>query len=159
MSSVLRIAALAAVLVAPSAFAQITVSGPWVRGTVPQQKTTGAFMKIESKEPVSLVAASTPAAGVAEVHEMAMEKDVMKMRPVKKLDVAPGKPVELKPGGYHVMLMDLKQPLKAGDTVPLTLTFEKADKSRQTVEVKAEVRALGATGAPPAAHTDHKMQH
>jgi copper(I)-binding protein len=135
------------------------VSAPWVRGTVPQQKATGAFMKIESREPVSLVAASSPAAGVAEVHEMAMEKDVMKMRPVKKLEVAPGKPVELKPGGYHVMLLDLKQPLKAGETVPLTLTFEKADKSRQTVEVKAEVRALGATAAPAPAHGEHKMQH
>ncbi len=159
MSSVLRITVLAAALAAPSAFAQITVSAPWVRGTVPQQKATGAFMKIESKEPVSLVSASSPAAGVAEVHEMAMEKDVMKMRPVKKLDVAPGKPIELKPGGYHVMLMDLKQPLKAGETVPITLTFEKADKSRQTVDVKAEVRALGATGAAAPAHGDHKMQH
>jgi copper(I)-binding protein len=112
-------------------------------------------MKVEAKEPVALVSASSPAAGITEIHEMAMEKDVMKMRQVSRLPVAPGKPAELKPGGYHVMLMDLKQPLKAGDSVPITLTFEKADKSRQTVEVKAEVRALGA----PTPAADHKMKH
>ena len=81
----------------------------------------------------------------------------MKMRQIPRLAVVPGKTTELKPGGYHVMLMDLKQPLKAGDSVPITLMFEKADKSRQTVEIKAEVRALGA--APAAAHGDHKMKH
>jgi copper(I)-binding protein len=158
MLPVLRTALIATALVAPAAFAQVTVTEPWVRGTVPQQKATGAFMKLEAKEPVALVAVSSPAAGVAELHEMAMEKDVMKMRQIPRLAVAPGKPAELKPGGYHVMLMDLKQPLKAGDSVPITLTFEKADKSRQTVEVKAEVRALGAP-APAAAHGDHKMKH
>jgi len=151
-----RLALAATALVAPAALAQVTVTDPWVRGTVSSQKATGAFMKLEAKQPVSLVSASSPVAGVTEIHEMAMEKDVMKMRPISRLPVAPGKPAELKPGGYHVMLMDLKQPLKAGDSVPITLTFEKADKSRQTVEVKAEVRALG---APTAAPADHKMKH
>lgn len=153
-----RLALAATALVAPAALAQVTVTDPWVRGTVSSQKATGAFMKLETKQPVSLVSASSPVAGVTEIHEMAMEKDVMKMRAVPRLDVAPGKPAELKPGGYHVMLLDLKQPLKAGDSVPITLTFEKADKSRQTVEVKATVRALGAP-APAAAHGDHKMKH
>ncbi len=156
MSSVIRITMLAAVLAAPSAFAQVTVTDPWVRGTTPQQKATGAFMKLESKQPVALVGASSPVAGVTEVHEMVMEKDVMKMRAIPQLKVEPGKPQELKPGGYHVMLMDLKQPLKAGESVPITLTFEKADKSRETVEVKATVRPLG---APAPAAGDHKMQH
>jgi len=145
---------LAAALAAPAAIAQVTVTDPWVRGIVPQQKATGAFMKLEAKEPVALVSASSPAAGITEIHEMAMEKDVMKMRQIASLAVAPGKPAELKPGGYHVMLLDLKQPLKAGDSVPITLTFEKADKSKQTVEVKAEVRALGAP-----APADHKRKH
>ncbi|MGH8617303.1 MAG: copper chaperone PCu(A)C [Burkholderiales bacterium] len=158
MLPALRLALLSTALVAPSAFAQVSVVDPWVRGTTPQQKATGAFMKLEAKEPVALVAVSSPAAGVTEIHEMTMEKDVMKMRPIPRLAVAPGKPAELKPGGYHVMLMDLKQPLKAGDSVPITLTFEKADKSRQTVEVKATVRALGAP-TPAAAHGDHKMKH
>jgi copper(I)-binding protein len=153
-----RFAVLATLFVAPAALAQVTVTDPWVRGTVSSQKATGAFMKLEAKQPVSLVSASSPVAGVTEIHEMAMEKDVMKMRQIPKLEVTPGKPTELKPGGYHVMLLDLKQPLKAGDSVPITLTFEKADKSRQTVEVKAEVRALGAP-APAAAHGDHKMKH
>jgi len=149
-----RLALAATVLVAPAAIAQITVTEPWVRGTVASQKVTGAFMKLETKQPVSLISASSPVAGITEIHEMAMEKDVMKMRQIARLAVAPGKPAELKPGGYHVMLLDLKQPLKAGDSVPITLTFEKADKSKQTVEVKAEVRALGAP-----APADHKRKH
>ncbi len=149
-----RLALAATVLVAPAAIAQITVTEPWVRGTVASQKATGAFMKLETKQPVSLISASSPVAGITEIHEMAMEKDVMKMRQIASLAVAPGKPAELKPGGYHVMLLDLKQPLKAGDSVPITLTFEKADKSKQTVEVKAEVRALGAP-----APADHKRKH
>ena len=87
------------------------------------------------------------AAGVVEIHEMAMDGNVMKMRAVPGIDLPAGKTVDLKPGGYHVMLMDLKRELKAGETVPVTLVIEGADKKRETVEVKATVRALGSADA------------
>ncbi|WP_416761203.1 copper chaperone PCu(A)C [Roseateles sp. So40a] len=143
---------------AGAAQAQVVVANAWVRATVPQQKSTGAFMQIKSPTDVKLVSVSTPAAGVAEVHEMAMDGDVMRMRPVTALPVSAGKPVELKPGGYHVMLMDLKAPLKTGDAVPLTLVFEGADKSRSTVTVQAPARTGPVADAkdPHAGHGDHK---
>ena len=122
--------------------AQTTVKDAWVRGTVAGQKATGMFAQISSAGGGRLVAVSSPAAGVVEIHEMAMDGNVMKMRAVPALDLPAGKAVDLKPGGYHVMLMDLKQPLKAGDTVPVTLVVEGADKKRESVEVKATVKAL-----------------
>ncbi|MEY4906663.1 MAG: hypothetical protein RL260_381 [Pseudomonadota bacterium] len=122
----------------------VTVSAPWVRATAAEQKATGAFMKLQSATPVRLVEVRSAAAGVVELHEMAMEGDMMRMRAVAGLDLPAGKAVELKPGGYHVMLMDLKQPIKAGDTVALTLVIEGADKRRSTVEVNAIVQAMGA---------------
>jgi copper(I)-binding protein len=125
------------------AAAQTAVSDPWVRGTVAQQKATGAFMKLTSAQGGKLVSAQSPAAGVVEIHEMAMEGTVMKMRAVPGLDLPAGKAVELKPGGYHVMLMDLKQPLKAGDTVAISLVVEGKDGKKETIEVKAPVKALG----------------
>jgi len=138
------LAAAALLALGMPAFAQTTVKDPWVRGTVEQQKASGAFMQITSANGGKLVAASSPVAGVVEIHEMAMERNVMKMRAVPGLDLPAGKTVELKPGGYHVMLMHLKQTLKAGDTVPLSLVVESKDGKRETVEVKAPVRALGA---------------
>ena len=123
-----------------AAQAQIVIDKPWVRSTVPGQSVAGAFMRIESKTPVSLVGASSPAAKEVEIHESSMEGGVMRMRPVARIDVAPGKPVELKPGGYHIMMMDIVKPLAKGDSVPLRLTFESAGRPAQTVDVKAEVR-------------------
>jgi hypothetical protein len=125
------------------AAAQTAVSEPWVRGTVAQQKSTGAFMKLTSTQGGKLVSAQSPVAGVVEIHEMAMEGNVMKMRAVPGLDLPAGKAVELKPGGYHVMLMDLKQQVKAGDTVPISLVIEGKDGKKETIEVKAPVKALG----------------
>jgi VCBS repeat-containing protein len=137
----------AAALVATAAQAQTTVADAWVRGTVAQQKATGMFAKITSASGGKLVAASSPAAGVVEVHEMAMEGTTMKMRALANGLVLPaGQTVELKPGGYHVMLMDLKQPLKEGETVTVSLVIEGKDGQRETVEVKAPVRPLGAAG-------------
>jgi copper(I)-binding protein len=132
--------------IAAPALAQLQVKEAWVRGTVPQQKTSGAFMQLTSSSDVRLVAARTPVAGAVELHEMKMENDVMKMSAVPGIDIPAGKTVELKPGGYHVMLLDLKRQLKAGDTVPITLVFEGKDRKRHTVNVKAPVRALAATG-------------
>ena len=86
----------------------------------------------------------SPVAGSVQIHEMKMENDVMKMRPISRLDLPAGKSVELKPGGYHVMLMDLKQPLKKGESVPIKLRFEAKDKTYKTIEIQAQVRELGA---------------
>lgn len=125
-----------------ASIAQVTVSEPWVRATVPQQKATGAFMKLQSAQDAKLISAKSVVAGVVEVHEMAMDAGVMKMRAVDGLALPMGKAVDLKPGGYHVMLMDLKSQLKEGDAVPLTLTFETKDGKRQTMEVKATARNM-----------------
>lgn len=145
-----------------AAWAQtVQVAEPWVRGTVAQQKATGAFMRLTADQPVRLVEARSPVAGVVEIHEMAMVDNVMKMRPIPALDLPAGKAVELKPGGYHVMLMDLKQPLAAGQNVPLTLVFETADKRRIEQAVQAPVRALGASMpmAPAGAAPGHGHRH
>jgi copper(I)-binding protein len=135
--------AVALVLTSLAASAQTIVKEPWVRGTVAQQKATGMFAQLTSPEGGKLVAASSALAGVVEIHEMSMDGTVMKMRAVAALDLPAGKTVDLKPGGYHVMLMDLKQTLKAGDTVPVTLVVEGKDGKRESIEVKAPVRALG----------------
>lgn len=133
--------------------ADVDVKTPWVRGTVTGQQATGAFMEITSKAGATIVSASSPVAGVTEIHEMKMDGGVMKMRAVARLDLPAGKPVKLAPGGYHVMLMDLKQALKKGDFVPLTLKVEGKDKAVESIEIKAEVREL--TAAAPPVH-DHK---
>jgi hypothetical protein len=144
--------AVAMSMVSAVALAQITVSEPWVRGTVASQMGTGAFMKITAAKSAKLVGASSPVAGVVEVHEMALVENVMRMRAIDSLDLPAGKPVELKPGGYHVMLMDLTRDLKEGEIVPVTLVIEQGGK-RQTVEVKAPVRAPTARGPmAPAKH-------
>jgi copper(I)-binding protein len=133
----------------------VKVEDAWVRGTVASQKATGAFMRLTASANARLVAAQSPAAGVVEIHEMAMEKDVMKMRAVPGMELLAGKAVELKPGGYHVMLMDLKQPLKAGERVAITLVFEDAAKKRFTQEVQVPVNALGAAPAQMNHGTGH----
>ncbi len=142
-----------------AAWAQTTVKveDAWVRGTVATQKATGAFMRLTPAANARLVAAQSPVAGVVEIHEMAMEKDVMKMRQIPGLDLAAGCTMELKPGGYHVMLMDLTQQLKGGEQVPITLVFEDDAKKRFTQDIKAPVTALGGGNAPmPMNHGEHK---
>lgn len=119
-----------------------TVTDGWARATVAGQKATGAFMKITSKEGGKLVGASSPAAGVTEIHEMKMDKDVMKMAAVPALALPAGQAVELKPGGYHVMLMDLKGPLADKAQVPITLVFEDAKGVKSQVEVKVPVKSV-----------------
>ena len=126
-----------------AAHAATTVADAWVRGTVPQQQASGAFMRITSAEGGKLVGVSSPVAATVEVHEMKMDGGVMKMGAVPSLELPAGKAVELKPGGYHVMLMGLKQQLKAGDSVPLTLTVEGLGGKKQTLQVSAPVKALG----------------
>jgi copper(I)-binding protein len=129
---------------AAHAAADVVVNDAWIRGTVPGQQATGAFMQLQSGSDASLVAVATPAAKIAQIHEMAMEGGVMKMRAVDSLPLPAGKPVALSPGGYHVMLLDLARPLKEGDSVPLSLTFADKTGRRTTQEVVAKVRALTA---------------
>jgi copper(I)-binding protein len=122
----------------------VEVKDAWARATVQGQMATGAFMKLTAKEGTRLVAVSTPVAGVAEVHEMAMSNNVMTMRAVSSLDLPAGKAVELKPGSYHVMLMDLKTPLQKDTTIPLTLVFKDA----KGVQTKTELRVPVSQAAP-----------
>ena len=151
-SLVSRIAIAATLFMAGAAHAQVTVQDAWVRATVPQQKATGAFMRLTAAQDARLVSASSPVAGVTEVHEMKLVDNVMKMRPLPALDLPAGQAVELKPGGYHIMLLDLKQPVAQGSTVPLTLVFEAKDGQRTTQELQAPVRAVSATAAPAMGH-------
>ena len=141
-------------------FAQVTVEDPWVRGTVPQQQATGAFMMLTAESDARLVAAESPVAGVVEIHEMAMENDVMKMREIPGLDLPAGQTMELKPGGYHVMLMQLKEQMVGGAVVPISLIFENSAGERFTQEIEAPVAPLGASregsmGQPQ----QHQHQH
>ncbi|HEX5802751.1 MAG TPA: copper chaperone PCu(A)C [Azospira sp.] len=154
-----QVAAAVLALVSASALAaDLEVKTPWVRGTVVGQKATGAFMELSSPAGTTVVGASSPVAGITEVHEMKMDGGVMKMRATPRLDIPAGKTVSLAPGGYHVMLMDLKQQLKAGEVVPLTLQVENKDKKVETVEIKAEVRELTASTPAAANHQHgHKM--
>jgi len=155
MKLFIRTIAAATLVAASSAYAQVnvTVKDAWVRATVPTQKATGAFMQLQAARDSSFVSVSSPLTPNVEVHEMAMQGDVMRMRQVRSLDLPAGKTVELKPGGYHIMLLNLKGQVKEGDTVPFTLVFEGKDGKRETVEVKAPVRSLTSQARP--AHAGH----
>jgi len=124
----------------------LSIDHPFARATPPGAKTGGAFFVVENTGKTSdkLIRVASPAAGGAELHEMAMDGGVMKMRAIAAMDVPAGGKLELKPGGYHVMMFDLKQPLKPGDKVPLTLTFENAG----SILVSVDVEAMGSTGGP-----------
>ncbi|HSD60333.1 MAG TPA: copper chaperone PCu(A)C [Burkholderiales bacterium] len=122
----------------------VTVTDPWVRATAPGQNVAGAYMELNSPGGASLLSAASPAAGVVELHTMKMEEGVMKMRAVPRIELPAGKGVKLAPGGYHLMLMDLKQQLNPGDTVPITLTVEGSDKAKSSLAVKAQVREVKA---------------
>ena len=133
---------------ATTAFAQaaapVEVRGAWARGTVAGQDSTGAYMTLTSREPLTLLGADTPAAGIVEIHEMKMVGDVMKMRAADTLPLAAGQPLRLAPGGYHLMLMDLKAPFKPGSHIPMTLRFRDAKGQESKLAVSVPVSA-----APP----------
>ncbi len=147
------IASLAAGLFATSALAQVTITEPWVRATVPAAKSAGAFMHLQSATNARLVSVSTPVAGRAEIHEMAMENNTMRMRAVDGIDLPAGKPVHLASGGYHLMFFELKRQLKEGETVPVTLVVQDAAKKRTSVTVEAQVKPL--TYVAPAMQGHH----
>jgi hypothetical protein len=122
----------------------LRIDHSFARATPAGAKVAGAFMTIRNTGTTAdrLVSAASPVAGVVELHEMAMDGNVMRMRAVQGIDIPAGGKAELKPGGYHVMLMDLKGPLVEGNDVPLTLRFEKAG----SVDVKVKIESMGATG-------------
>ncbi|MDP2255798.1 MAG: copper chaperone PCu(A)C [Polaromonas sp.] len=158
----LKALTLIAALSCGSVYAQtVEVRDAWVRTTVPGQNATGAFMKITAKDGAKLVAVASPAAGVTEVHEMKMDGDIMKMRAVSVLDIPAGKTLELKPGGYHMMLMDLKAPLPKDSTVLLTLVFQDAKGVESKVELKVPVAAVapGAKAGDMSAMDHGKHKH
>ena len=125
-------------LIAAGDAPSLQIEHPWARASAGAAKTGAAYLTItDSGAPDRLTGASTPVAATAELHEsMSGDMGMMKMRPVPGLPVAPGKPVKLAPGGYHIMLMGLKAPLKQGDSFPLTLTFEHAPPMTVTVAVE-----------------------
>src|SRR5437867_1197584 len=130
--ALLGVALLAA---AAAVHAQVEARAAWVRGTVRGQTTAGAYMELTSDRRASLLGAESPAAGSAEIHEMKMEGNVMRMRAVPKLELPPVKTVELRPGGHHMMLVDLKRQLKKGDLVPIRLKVELSDKTIRTIQI------------------------
>jgi len=148
---VLSAALIAAGCAVPAGKAQaqpVTVKDAWVRAPAPGQKIAGAYMELVSRTDLVLTAVASPAAASAELHSMSVQEGVMRMRPVARIELPPGKAVKLAPGGLHVMLIGVKQPLKAGDKVPLTLTVQRADSSNRSVfTVQAEVRAAAAESA------------
>jgi copper(I)-binding protein len=131
----------------------LVITQAWTRATPGGAKIAGGYLTIENKgaAPDRLTSGSSDVAGKFEIHEMAMNNGVMTMRPLEKgLPIEPGKTIKLAPGGYHLMLMDLKQPFKQGDKVPVTLEFEKAGK----VTLSLDVQGVGAQ-APAASGHDH----
>jgi len=148
MKPVRQVLAIVLAAAATAAFAQagaIKVEKPYARATAPGAAVGGGYATITNsgKAPDRLVSASSPVSARMELHEMAMENNVMKMREVKGMDLPAGGKLELKPGGYHLMFMELKQPLKEGSKVPVTLKFEKAGE----VKVELDVQGLAAGAA------------
>ena len=121
----------------------LRVDHPFSRATPPGAKSGGVYFTVENEGKTGdrLLRASSPIAGAVELHQMTLDAGVMKMRAVQSVDVKPGGKIEFKPGGYHLMLLDLRQPLKTGDKFPLTLTFERAG----TLETSVGVEEMGAT--------------
>ncbi len=137
------IAAFAALFAFPALAADIKVDDAWARPTLGQARNGAAYLTITTTgAPDRLVAASAPVAGKTELHSMTMNNNVMQMRPVDAIQVTPGTDVKLQPGGLHIMLLDLKSPLKLGEKFPLTLKFERGGE----VQVQVEVRQPRAGG-------------
>lgn len=134
---------LAGLVLAGAAQAEVNITAPWVRATVPAQKSTGAYMHLVSPAGARLVGVSSPIAATVELHQMEMKGETMKMRQVDGIDLPAGKGVNLASGGYHIMLVGLKRQLKAGDAVEITLQVQGKDKKRNNVTVKVPVKPLG----------------
>jgi copper(I)-binding protein len=156
--SLMTAVALAGAALSAVAGGAVEVQNAWARATVKGQMATGAFMTLTAKDGARLVGAASPVAGVAQVHEMKMDNGVMKMAELKDgLDLPAGKAVDLKPGGYHVMLMDLKETLAKDSSVPLTLTFKDAKGVESKLELKLPVAATAPAAMAGMDHSAHTM--
>ena len=144
-------ALIASITLCSTGWAQTSVTAPWVRATVPQQSASGAFLQLRSPDAARLVSVSSPAAQSAELHQMAMVGQLMKMGEVDGIDLPAGQTVHLASGGFHIMLFGLKGQLKEGDSVPLALVIERKNGKRETVRVNAPVKPLAYAGSPGAA--------
>lgn len=133
----------------------VHVDDAWARATVAQQRATGMFMQLTAPRDLKLVGASTDIAANTEIHEMVKEGDVMKMREVSHVALPAGQTVTFKPGGLHVMFLDLKRQVQAGDVIPVTLQFEDAQGKRETSRIDVTVRPLNASGTPASGHAHH----
>ncbi len=161
LAGLASLALFAATFAAPATAQEIkagdlVITQPWSRATPGGAKVAGGYLTIENKgsAPDRLVGGSAEIAGKLSVHEMAMDNGVMKMRALDKgLAIEPGKTVKLAPGGYHLMLEELKGPLKQGDKVPVTLKFEKAGK----VQLSLDIQGVGAQAPGAADKGDHQM--
>lgn len=123
-----------------------TITDAWVKTTVPGGRVSAAYMSIKSAKPLKLVKVETPVAGIVELHNISMKDGVMEMKAVDAVDIPANRSVDLKPGGLHVMLMKVAQPINTGDNVPLVLTFESASKKSVVVKLDATAREKAASG-------------
>lgn len=150
-------ALIASITLASTAFAQTTVTEPWVRATVPQQTASGAFMQLRSPDAAKLVAVSSPVASSVQIHKMEMTGQMMKMREVDSIELPAGQAVNLASGGFHIMLVGLKHQLKEGENVPLSLVVERKAGKRETIAVSAPVKPL--TYSAPQNAPMHHQEH
>lgn len=137
------LAAIAGLFLVASAQAEVIVTAPWVRASVPAQKSTGAYMHLLSRSGARLVGVSSPVAATVELHQMEMTGEMMKMRQVEGIELPAGKGVDLANGSYHIMLVGLKHPLKPGAAIDITLQVQDKDNKRESVTVKVPVKPLG----------------
>lgn len=138
-----RLIAILALLSLPALADSIKVENAWVRATAPGQKVAGGFMQLTADANMTLVGGSSPVSRAFELHYMKMENGVMEMREMKEIALPKGKAVSLEPGGLHVMFIGLKDPIKAGQKVPMTLIVKGADGKEQQLAVEAEARRMG----------------
>ena len=131
--------AAAAAAQAQAASAPVAVEGAWARTVMQGQGASGAYMTFIAREPLTFTGAASPAAGIIEIHQMKLEGEVMKMRAVDTLALPVGRPVELKPGGHHLMLMDLKAGFRAGTSIPMTLQFRDAQGKERSLRLSVPV--------------------
>ena len=143
--------AIATLMLATPALADnVRVDDPWTRATAPGQKVAGGFMRLTADADMTLLGGSSPVSTHFELHTMSMDDGVMVMREVENIALPKGKTVELKPGGLHIMFIGLRQPIKAGDKVPVTLRLRGGDGKERTLEIEAEARAPGGMRRPHA---------
>ena len=133
-------------------FASVTIDNSWIRATVPQQQSAGAFLQISTTEDTRLISISSPVAKAVEIHEMSMSKDFMKMRSIAYLDLPAGQSTRLESGGTHLMLLGLRQQMKKGNLVPVTLIFQNKNKKKETIKLNIPVEAINYL---PADHSKH----